>query len=156
MKTNIPNFKVCSQCKVNKHKTRYNTRVCTNNGKQYKYLKSKCKDCSSFIQTSKYQYNICDCGRKKTKKSKTCQLCTRKSSLEKLTSRNGIKRRVIQDNLVVYECQICHNKGEHLGKPLSLHLDHINGDSKDNRLENLRFLCPNCHSQTDTYCGKNT
>jgi hypothetical protein len=38
---------------------------------------------------------------------------------------------------------------------LSLHLDHINGINNDNRLENLRFLCPNCHSLTDNYCGKN-
>ena len=40
------------------------------------------------------------------------------------------------------------------GKPLVLHLDHINGDHSDNRIENLRILCPNCHSQTLTYCGK--
>jgi len=38
---------------------------------------------------------------------------------------------------------------------IALHLDHINGDHRDYRPENLRVLCPNCHSQTDTYCGKN-
>jgi predicted RNA-binding Zn-ribbon protein involved in translation (DUF1610 family) len=38
--------------------------------------------------------------------------------------------------------------------PISFHLDHINGINNDNRLENLRFLCPNCHSQTATYCKK--
>lgn len=41
------------------------------------------------------------------------------------------------------------------GQPLTLHLDHINGVNDDNRLENLRFLCPNCHTQTDTYAGRN-
>ncbi|MFA9445403.1 HNH endonuclease [Egicoccus sp. AB-alg6-2] len=41
------------------------------------------------------------------------------------------------------------------GRPLSLHLDHISGDPRDNRLENLRLLCPNCHAQTPTHCGKN-
>ena len=36
-----------------------------------------------------------------------------------------------------------------------LQLDHINGINTDHRLENLRLLCPNCHSQTPTYCGVN-
>ena len=40
-------------------------------------------------------------------------------------------------------------------KPLNMQLDHINGCSNDHRLENLRLLCANCHSQTDTFCGKN-
>ena len=44
---------------------------------------------------------------------------------------------------------------EWLNQKLILQLDHINGTHDDNRLENLRFLCPNCHSITDTYAGKN-
>lgn len=40
------------------------------------------------------------------------------------------------------------------GEEISFHLDHINGKNKDHRRENLQFLCPNCHSQTKTYCGK--
>lgn len=49
---------------------------------------------------------------------------------------------------------MCENIGVWNGKKLSLQLDHINGDHSDNRLENLRFLCPNCHTQTETYCSK--
>ena len=40
-------------------------------------------------------------------------------------------------------------------KKMALELDHINGINNDNRLENLRWLCPNCHAITDTYAGKN-
>lgn len=40
-------------------------------------------------------------------------------------------------------------------EPLSLHLDHIDGNSDNNSLQNLRWLCPNCHSQTETWCGRN-
>jgi hypothetical protein len=49
-----------------------------------------------------------------------------------------------------YECKWC-GLSEWRGQPLVLHLDHINGIHNDNRFENLRFLCPNCHSQTETY-----
>lgn len=52
-----------------------------------------------------------------------------------------------------YACSVCAIR-EWNGKPLKLHVDHLNGISNDNRLENLRFLCPNCHSQTATYCRK--
>ena len=53
-----------------------------------------------------------------------------------------------------YKCAIC-GIFEWNKTPLKLHLDHINGNNRDYRFENLRFLCPNCHSQTETYCGKN-
>lgn len=54
------------------------------------------------------------------------------------------------------ELKISNNlSGSWNNKELKLDLDHINGDPTDNRLDNLRFLCPNCHSQTNTYKGKN-
>ena len=48
-----------------------------------------------------------------------------------------------------------HTFDEWRGKPLNAQLHHKNGDGADNRLENVAFLCPNCHSQTDTYGGRN-
>ena len=71
------------------------------------------------------------------------------------TSRGRMKVRLLQEGLLEYKCACCGNTGEWKGKSLSLQLDHINGINNDNRLENLRFLCPNCHSQTETYAGKN-
>lgn len=68
--------------------------------------------------------------------------------------RTILRRYVIKNNLIPYKCAIC-GCTEWQGKTLSLELDHINGINNDNRLENLRFLCPNCHSQTSTYGSRN-
>lgn len=69
-------------------------------------------------------------------------------------NRKMVRRRIISENLIEYKCAIC-GISEWNGKKLSLELDHINGINNDHRLENLRFLCPNCHSQTSTYGAKN-
>ena len=68
--------------------------------------------------------------------------------------RTVLRRYVIKNNLIPYKCAIC-GCIEWQGKTLSLELDHINGVNNDNRLENIRFLCPNCHSQTSTYGSRN-
>jgi len=67
-----------------------------------------------------------------------------------------VRRRVVKEALVDYQCQVCGLTDQWQGKEICLQLDHINGINKDHRLENLRFLCPNCHTQTDTYAGRNT
>ena len=70
------------------------------------------------------------------------------------TSRSHLKERLVEEGLKEDRCEIC-GITEWLGKPLSMALHHLNGDGNDNRLENLQFLCPNCHAQTDTYGGRN-
>jgi hypothetical protein len=70
-------------------------------------------------------------------------------------SRSVIKRRLISDNLIIYECFKCKNTGEWNNNKLTLILDHINGIRNDNRLFNLRFVCPNCNSQLETHCVGN-
>jgi hypothetical protein len=70
------------------------------------------------------------------------------------TGRDHLKARLIKAGLKENRCEIC-GIDSWLGKPLSAQLHHKNGDGSDNRLENIEFLCPNCHSQTDTYGGRN-
>lgn len=55
----------------------------------------------------------------------------------------------------IYECVVCGNPGIWQEKKLALQLDHIDGDAKNNNLDNVRWLCPNCHSQTDNWGVKN-
>jgi 5-methylcytosine-specific restriction endonuclease McrA len=66
-----------------------------------------------------------------------------------------LKKRLVTEGILVYNCTSCGMGDEWNGDPIVLQLDHINGIHDDHRLENLRLLCPNCHSQTDTWCGRN-
>lgn len=69
------------------------------------------------------------------------------------TSREEMKKRMISMGKI-YKCSECGVGDLYNGKSIVLQLDHINGINNDNRLKNLRFLCPNCHSQTETFAGK--
>jgi len=67
---------------------------------------------------------------------------------------NKLRKRLLKEGIKEDKCEecgiTCYNN-----KPIVMHLDHIDGNSRNHNLNNLRLLCPNCHSQTDTWCGKN-
>lgn len=70
-------------------------------------------------------------------------------------SRHHLKRRLLKKNILINKCSICGQEPIWKSKKLTMILDHINGDAEDNRIENLRLVCPNCNSQLITHCGKN-
>ncbi|MGH7754957.1 MAG: HNH endonuclease signature motif containing protein [Vulcanimicrobiaceae bacterium] len=69
-------------------------------------------------------------------------------------SRASIKRRLLEAGVLQNRCEDC-GLSEWRGRPLSVQIDHRNGVRDDHRLENLRMLCPNCHSQTETFGARN-
>lgn len=72
----------------------------------------------------------------------------------RLVQTSNLKRRLIEEGLKERMCEICRRK-EWNEEPIPLELDHVNGRRDDNRLDNLRIVCPNCHAQTSTYRGRN-
>lgn len=70
------------------------------------------------------------------------------------TNNTSLKNRLIKEGLLEEKCSSCALGPFWNSNPLSLQMDHIDGNSKNNILTNLRILCPNCHTQTPTFCGR--
>lgn len=71
-------------------------------------------------------------------------------------SSHYVRSLLLKHKLKEYKCEECGITDSWNNKSINLQMDHINGNRKDHRLENLRWLCPNCHSQTETFCSRNS
>lgn len=117
-------------------------------GGNYKTLKIKLKEFS--ISTKHFTGQTWSLGRKFGPRRKLDYYLVNGKSI----GSDSLRRRLLNDRIFDRKCYKCLNT-QWLGNPISLELEHINGDNVDNRLENLTILCPNCHAQTGTYRGKN-
>ncbi|PZR55165.1 HNH endonuclease [Xylanimonas oleitrophica] len=94
-------------------------------------------------------------GRKRVNRLEACQVLVLDPTATKRRDPKRLRRALLEIGRE-YACEVCGCDGRWQGLPLTLHVDHISGDFRDNRQENLRFLCPNCHAQTPTFAGLGT
>lgn len=117
----------------------------------YMYLKKKLKDDKMNLNHIKLGSG-CNKGRSfpNSKKKPLNEILIKDSTYH----RGHLKKRLIKEGILENKCSICGIEKNWNGKDLIMIIDHINGEGLDNRIENLRLVCPNCDSQLPTYCGR--
>lgn len=119
-------------------------------GGNYRTLKSRIKKEKVNIDHIALGLNNAK-GKKAYNRKSLDEILVKNSSYTNITC---LKGRLVKENVLEYKCNKCENTGSWQGESLSLQLDHINGINDDHRINNLQLLCPNCHSQTETYAEK--
>lgn len=156
-------MKICPKCKKSHEKTgMYCSRSCANS-RTFSPETNKKKSLSGL----KFYANLTSEERKELHRTKTSKydfeehqrIVQQKNRAREWSkpyeemSHTSVRKRLLHERN--YTCEECGIGNMYNGKPLTLELDHIDGNSKNNKRENLRILCPNCHSQTPTHRAKN-
>ena len=156
-------MKVCPKCETTHNKFgKFCSRSCANSreftkeSKEKKSISNKKfyasmseEDKQSFIEEKWTKYDVEDANRR----GRETKLQTSwNRPYEEMSNWTVRKRLLFERN---YTCEGCGQGELWQGKRLPLELDHIDGNNKNNRIENLRILCPNCHSQTPTFRARN-
>jgi Zn finger protein HypA/HybF involved in hydrogenase expression len=101
---------------------------------------------------------ICSCGNPKKVTNKYCSECIERRVYNRALSLDDAMTDQTRKMIIMrereYRCEVC-GITDWMGKPINLELDHVDGNADNNSSENLRLICPNCHSQTATYKGAN-
>ena len=120
----------------------------------FRALQAKCREFDIDLESLRER------SRSKVKKSLVEQVQMQKIALSDILVEHSsyntghLKKRLISDGILQNKCSMCGSPPEWFGELLVMVLDHINGISDDHRINNLRLLCPNCNSQTSTFCGR--
>lgn len=146
--------------------------ICLNCGNKFdslisekrKFCNSSCSSKFNNKRRRKKSYKCLYCEEKLIRKNKFCKIeCDKNWKFENVTLKKYQKGLISDSKTLIkifkkfnnYYCSICGNSGVWMDKSLSLQLDHIDGDFTNNMPMNLRILCPNCHTQTETWGSKN-
>lgn len=142
----LTNILSSAQCKIEKAPERITTKSA---------IKVRCNN--NHVYTTKVNYiqqgygcPHCSNQAKKQRKTPLDEMCVENSRF----TAAAVKRRVLQEKVFEEKCTACGTGRLWNKKPLMFVLDHINGINTDHRLKNLRLLCPNCNSQTETFAGR--